>query len=88
MFIERGEGRRGRGEGERGEQRGGKGRWERGGEGRGEERGEGRWEMGGEGRGEERGEGPKKGMAQEIDIHTSHTQESHNNTKLEAIIYA
>jgi hypothetical protein len=30
----------------------------------------------------------RKGMAQEIDIHTSHTQEFHKNTKLEAIIYA
>ena len=30
----------------------------------------------------------KKGIAQEIDIHTSHTQESHKNTKLEVIIYA
>ena len=33
-------------------------------------------------------ERPRKGIAQEIDIHTSHTQESHKNTKLEVIIYA
>ena len=33
-------------------------------------------------------ERPRKGIAEEIDIHTSHTQESHKNTKLEVIIYA